>query len=535
MKSEKTIKDRWLTLHNKRNSKLNKARSCSALTVPTLLPYQSISGEDNLLQTYSSVQSRGVTSLASKILSVLIPLNDTPFFSFGLKNGTEPSAEIGEYLNKLSFQVYKKLISNNLREISYLAIQHLIVIGDVLLVMENDYSFRVIRLDQFVVRRDVNGSVKEFIYLEFISPSNEEDASAYDFLSGEEKQAGFKTVYIRVSQTEEGNWEVQKELEGTVIDSGYYDVIPFIILRWASVAGEDYGRSHVEDIYSDIKTLESYSRAMIQGMAAGSTFFMGVDPAGITEIDDLSVAQNGQWVGARKQDVFVISPGETIKPQIQACSAAVDSLRKEVGQGFLLQTASMPTGDRVTATAVRAVGNELETILGGTFSAIARDFMVPLIRRTIYLMIENNEIDQRMAQQFDAQNGILNIEILTGLQSLSRESDITKLLQMGEMVRNLPPEAASSFKWEAYARALITSMGFDANNWVRSAEEIQAQQQQLMKQKQQIEQQNMFAQGAANAMSGAAQEDLTATGGQNIPPEMAQQAMQMMNPQGPMG
>jgi hypothetical protein len=529
MNSEKTIKERWAILDAKRDTKLNKARACSALTVPTLLPYQSLTGEDNLFQTYSSVQSRGVTSLASKILSVLIPLNDTPFFSFGLKNGREPSSEISEYLHKLSFQVYKKLISHNLREISYLAMQHLIVVGDVLVVMENDFSFRVIRLDQFVVRRDVNGDVKEFIYLEFISPSNAEPATAYDFLSGENNQTGYKTVYIRVFKSEENDtWQVEKELEGNLIDKGEYTVLPFIILRWASISGEDYGRSHVEDIYSDIRTLESYSRAMIQGMAAGSTFFMGVDPSGITEIDDLAGAVNGQWVGARKQDVFVISPSETINPQLQACSAAVDNMRKEVGQGFLLQAAAMPSGDRVTATAVRAIGNELETILGGTFSAIARDFMVPLIRRTIYLMILNNEIDQRMAEQFDEENGILNIEILTGLQSLSRESDITKLLQMGEMVRNLPPEAASSFKWEAYARALITAMGFDANNWVRSAEEIKKEKMEMAKAQQQMEMQKMFAGAAANAMGGAAQQDLMNTGGANIPPEISQQAMQML-------
>jgi hypothetical protein len=532
MNQEKTIKDRWLTLHNKRTTKLDKARACSAVTVPTLLPYQSMTGEDNLFQTYSSVQSRGVTSLASKILSVLIPLNDTPFFSFGLKNGREPTPDIQEYLDKLSFQVYRKLISNNLREISYLAIQHLIVTGDVLIIMENDFSFRVIRLDQFVVRRDVNGVVKEFIYLEFISPSNEEPASAYDFLSGEEKQAGYKTVYIRVFQDEEKKqWKVEKELEGSIIDTGYYDVIPYIILRWSSIAGEDYGRSHVEDIYSDIRTLESYSRALIQGMAAGSTFFMGIDPAGITEIDDLAGAQNGQWVAARKNDVFVISPSETMNPQLQSSSAAVEAMRKEVGQGFLLQTAAMPTGDRVTATAVRAVGNELETILGGTFSAIARDFMVPIIKRTIYLMIQNNEIDQRMAAQFDEDNGILNIEILTGLQSLSRESDITKLLQMGEMVRNLPPEATASFKWESYARALITALGFDPDNWVKSEQQLKQEKMEMAKMQQQMEMQKMFAGAAANAMGGAAQQDLINTGGENIPTEMAQQAMQMLGGQ----
>lgn len=531
MNSEKTLKDRWQTLDAKRDTKLNKARACSAITVPTLLPYQSLTGEDNLLQTYSSVQSRGVTSLASKILSVLIPLNDTPFFSFGLKNGREPTREIAEYLDKLSQQVYKKLISNNLREIAYLAIQHLIVVGDVLIVMENDFSFRVIRLDQFVVRRDVNGDVKEFMYLEFISPSNEEPASAYDFLSGEETQTGYKTVYIRVYETEDKNWKVEKELEGKIIDVGYYDVMPYILLRWSSVSGEDYGRSHVEDIYSDIKTLESYSRALIQGMAAGSTFFMGVDPAGITELDDLSGAMNGQWVAARKNDVFVISPSETMNPQLQSCTAAVDAMRKEVGQGFLLQTAAMPTGDRVTATAIRAVGNELETILGGTFSAIARDFMVPIVQRTVYLMINNNEIDQRMAAQFDEENGILNIEILTGLQALSRESDITKLLQMGEMIRNLPPDAAASFKWESYARALITSLGFDANNWVRSAEEIKQEKMEMAKAQQQMEMQKMFAGAAAQAMGGAAQQDLINTGGQNIPPEVTNQVMQMVGGQ----
>jgi hypothetical protein len=411
---------------------------------------------------------------------------------------------------------------------SYLAMQHLIVIGDVLVVMENDYSFRVIRLDQFVVRRDVNGSIKEFIYLEFISPSNEEPANSYDFISGEEHQSGYKTVYIRVFKNDDDIWQVDKELDGKIIDTGFYNVLPYVILRWASIAGEDYGRSHVEDIYSDIRTLESYSRALIQGMAAGSTFFMGVDPAGITEIDDLSVAQNGQWVAARKSDVFTISPSETMNPQLQVSTSAVESMRKEVGQGFLLQTAAMPTGDRVTATAVRAVGNELETILGGTFSAIARDFMIPIIQRTIYLMIENNEIDQRMAQQFDADNGILNIEILTGLQALSRESDITKLLQMGEMVRNLPPEAASSFKWEAYARSLITAMGFDANNWVRSAEEIKKEKMEMAKAQQQMEMQKMFAQSAANAVGGAAQQDILNTGGANIPPEISQQAMQLL-------
>lgn len=524
---EKTIKDRWASFDSKRTSKLQKARIHASVTIPTLLPLQSTSQEQYIPNQHSSVQSRGVTSLASKILSVLIPLNDTPFFTFGLKSGKEPSAEIASYLATLSVQVFKKLSSNNLREIAYLAIQHLIVLGDVLIVMENDFSFRVVRLDQFVIKREVNGDVTEAIYLEFLAPDCDEPVNSYDFQSGVDNQPGYKTVYVRCYKNENNEWEVQKELDGKIIDKGFYDVLPLVFLRWSTIAGEDYGRSHVEDIYADIYSLEAYTKAMKQGMAAGATFFMGIDPSGITEVDDLSLAQNGDWVPARKQDVYVISPSETLKPQLAASSTAVDAMRKEVGSGFLMQTATMPTGDRVTATAIRAIGNELETILGGTFSSIAREFMVPVVQRTIYLMLQKQEIDPKMAGKFDKDSGVLDIEILTGLQSLSKESDLTKLLQMGEMIKNLPQPAAASFKWEEYAKALIYSLGFDPANWVKSEEQLKKEQEQIAQAQHAAEKDKIMTQGLANTVEAGATQFMKEKGTDAVTPEMVQGAQQM--------
>jgi hypothetical protein len=156
--------------------------------------------------------------------------------------------------------------------------------------------------------------------------------------------------------------------------------------------------------------------------------------------------------------------------------------------------------------------------------------MVPVVKRTIYLMLQNNEIDPGMREQFDETNGILNIEILTGLQSLSRESDLTKLLQMGEMVRNLPPDAASSFKWESYARALITSLGFDPSNWVKSEEDIRKEEMEAADRQQQMEMQKMYAQSALNTVSGAAQQDMLQNGGKNIPPQFGEQALKILGP-----
>ena len=45
-------------------------------------------------------------------------------------------------------------------------------------------------------------------------------------------------------------------------------------------------------------------------------------------------------------------------------------------------------------------------------------------------------------------------------------------MQMGDMVRNLPQEALQTFKWDAYSKALISSLGFDPRMWVKSEDQI---------------------------------------------------------------
>ena len=301
-------------------------------------------------------------------------------------------------------------------------------------------------------------------------------------------------------------------------------MFPIIPLRWTSVAGENYGRSHCEDIAGDIQSLEAFTEASQEGMAAASTFWMGVDPAGITEIDDLAGQTNGSWVAARQQDVVALSPAQTLNPQIQATFQAVETMRREVGQAFLLDSAAIPSGDRVTATAVRRIGQELETVLGGAFSSIARELFVPIVERAVFLMLEEGEIDQRLQDQF-FEDGTLKVEIITGLQALSRDTDLMKLMQMGEMMRNLPQEAMQTFKFEEYGRALITALGFDANNWVRTEEDIKAEKAEQQREMMQAQQQMSTNQAVTQGVSQAAMMDLQQTGGQGI-----QQAMQGMQP-----
>ena len=496
-----TIADRFSELDMRRRSKLDRARECALLTVPSLMPPENWSEEYELPQPYSSVGSRGVTALASRMLSALIPLNDLPFFTFNMKNGAEPEVEVGTLLDSLAMQVYEKMKGKNIRESFFQALQSLIVVGDVAVKLEEDFTFRCIRFDHYVAIRDVVGDLVEFVHLEFVPdetplPPSSQETWGY----GLWRRNGFKTIFCRYVLDEDGKWHGRKEdYEGNVIDEGIYEVFPYAVLRWNSVVSENYGRSKCEEIYGDLKTLEAYTESLINGMAAASTFFMSVSPTGVTELTDLASAQNGEWVSARQEDVYVISPAQTINPQIQQTQNSVEMMRREIGEAFLMNRGSIRNAERVTATEVRMIGQELEQVLGGAFSSIARDLLVPVIKRAIYLMVESGDIDPRLSQDFFDKDGRLTLDIVTGLQALSRDTELQKLMQMGEMIRNLPQQAVQHFKFDEYGKALISALGFDPRNWIKSQGDLDEERAKMMQEQTQAQVAGAAGQGLAQA------------------------------------
>ena len=100
-------------------------------------------------------------------------------------------------------------------------------------------------------------------------------------------------------------------------------------------------------------------------------------------------------------------------------------------------------------------------------------------------------------------------------------------MHMGEMVRNLPEAAAAMFRWYQYGRALISSLGFNAELWIKSEEDVKNEQMELAQAQAQIQgsadSQQMVNQAMTEGGLQAAMQDMEATGGQGI-----QQVMQQM-------
>jgi len=500
-----TIAERFNDLDSQRRGHLDRGRINAQLTIPRLLPPEDWSEEISLPNPYSSVASKGVTNLASRMLAALIPLNDMPFFGFSMKDGVDAPPEAQLLLDTLSHQVYNRVASKNIRDSFFQALQSLIVVGDVCVKLMDDMTFRTIRLDHYAVVRDVVGEVIELVHLEFVP--EEEVIPAYSdqtYGAGMWERPGFRTIYCRYVLLEDDTWHAEKEDdEGSVIETGSYEVFPYAVLRWSSVTSENYGRSKVEEIFGDIQTLETYTQSMIDSMAAASTFFMGVSPTGVTELTDLASAQNGEWIAARQEDTYVISPAQSMTPQIQNMQSAVATMRQAVSEAFLMQGGTTRQAERVTATEVRMQGQELENVLGGAFSAIARDLLEPMLKRAIYVMVNEEDLDPELEKEF-FEDGRISMNIITGLQALNQDSQLQKLMQMGEMMRNLPPEAAQHFNWEEYGKALISNLGFDARHWVKSSEELAQEKQQMMEAQQQVDTQGAIQQGIAQGAGGAA-------------------------------
>ena len=520
----KTIAQCYAEMDGQRQTKLDRARYSASLTIPQLLPYEGWDESEEIQLPYSSVGGQGVVSLASKMLSAMLPVDGQPFFRFEPADGSQPDPDTNIYLENLAHQVNRKLQSNNLRDTLFDALQQLIVSGDTLFVMNDDFSFYTIRLDQYVVERSPSGDVEKFIYLEFTpDPDHSDDYPGQVSSFTDPSSAaphGFLAVYNELKWDGE-KWNFRREIDGQIVETGSYTVENMVPVRWSAVTGEHYGRAKCEELAGDLQSLESYTQSLIESMAASSRFYIGVNPAGMADVDDIMDTPNGGFVGAKPDDIFTVSPSQSMNANIQATQAAVNTMRAEVAKAFLMQGGSIRDAERVTAAEVRMVGAELEQVLGGAFSAIARELLGPVIRRAFFLLIEQGEIDPQLAGQLN-EGGVLNAEVVTGLQAFSRDTDLSNLMQMGQMVQNLPPQAQERFNWASYATTLVSSLGFDPRNWVKSDEQMAAEQAQA----QEMQMQQQMQEQAMATIGQAATQDIQQTGGQNI----AAAAQQMMPP-----
>ena len=89
---QNTAKERYETLKADRQQFLDRARECSELTIPSLIPDEGHNSTSELYSPFQSVGARGVNNLASKLLLLLLPPN-SPFFRLQVSGDAKKEME----------------------------------------------------------------------------------------------------------------------------------------------------------------------------------------------------------------------------------------------------------------------------------------------------------------------------------------------------------------------------------------------------------------------------------------------------------
>ena len=263
----------YTTLSGDRSSFLDRARTASQITIPSLLPEQGHSGSSILPTPYQSIGAEGVNNLASKLLLSLLPPN-APFFRLVI-NDSELEAlvagqrgEVEETLAKIERMVTQEIEVRALRVPISEALKQLLIAGNVLLYLPPTEQMRVFRLDRYVVKRDSMGNVLKIVIKESLSPLSlpENAKKLLPEVQEDEVPMGNVDLYTCVTWTGK-NWTILQELEGEIVpgSEGSYpkNKSPFLALRFTHIDGEDYGRGFVEEYIGDLKSLETLTKAIV--------------------------------------------------------------------------------------------------------------------------------------------------------------------------------------------------------------------------------------------------------------------------------
>ena len=497
-------RERYNKLATDRSQFLDTAVECSELTLPYLITDDLTTNPNfkRLTTPWQSVGAKAVVTLAAKLMLALLP-PQTSFFKLQIRDdklGEELPAEMRSELD-LSFSKMERMVMDYIaassdRVVVHQALKHLIVGGNSLIFMGKD-GLKSFPLNRYVVNRDGNGNVLEIVTKEIINrkvldfelpkpkidPVNDGSTST----TGDDVE-----VYTCVKlDSSSGRWVWYQEIDGLIIpgsrSTAQKYASPWRVLRFNTVDGEDYGRGRVEEFIGDLRALEGLSQALVEGSAAAAKVVFLVSPSSTTKPKTIAEAGNGAIVQGRPEDVAVIQVGKTA--DFQTANQMVQQLERRIAEAFM--QLNIRQSERTTAEEVRLTQMELEQQLGGIFSLLTVEFLVPYLNRILLVL-------QRSKQLPQIPKNLVRPKIVAGVNALGRGQDREALTTfITTIAQTIGPEALMQYINPSEAiKRLAAAQGIDILNLVKSEQQLQAEQQQQQQAAQQqalMEQAGQFA------------------------------------------
>ena len=189
-------------------------------------------------------------------------------------------------------------------------------------------------------------------------------------------------------------------------------------------------------------------------------------------------AGNGAIVQGRPDDVAVVQVGKTA--DFSTALEMANQLAQRLQDAFLIM--NVRQSERTTAEEVRLTQLELEQQLGGIFSLMTTEFLVPYLDRLLMVLQRNGQLPK-------IPKDLVSPTIVAGVNALGRGQDRESLTQfITTIAQTMGPEAIMKYiDPSEYIKRLAASQGIDMLNLVKTEQQVQGEMQQQMQQSMQQE------------------------------------------------
>lgn len=510
---DKTLKQRWQSLESKKTSMYSRCEDYALWTLPYVFPILGTKDRE-LNGAPDSTGARATNNLANKIVMALFPPY-SPFFRLNVANdvikelseaakaGDQDAKEIIENLDRILADAEKdamKLVDyNSFRTEATNAVKGLIVTGNALMYHPENGKAQTYNLRDYCVVRDISGNVIEIITQDkkaFGTFSSSMQEKIRSVSKGKKYSAHTDVVLLtQFCLKEDGKFHMEQSADDFHLDSSAMyprEDLPYIVLTWNLVRGEDYGRGLVEDYAGSFHALHVLNDSLVTmtGIAADIKFL--VDPGSVLDVVELNNSESGTYHTGKEGDIT--TPQFNKQFDMQFVEGAILRFQQQIGQAFLLNSAVTRDAERVTAEEIRYVAQELEISHGGIYSRFADEWQLKLALLNL----------RRLNLKIGKDKSIYP-QIITGLDSLSRAGDLDNLRMFVmdmQLLNEVPEDIRFVIDPLKFAAFVGIRRGVEFEKFTKSPQQLQQELQQQME----IQQQQMNMQtGAAIAQDAASQ------------------------------
>jgi hypothetical protein len=504
--SKQTLASRWMADDSARQASLERVRRCSALTKPWLVPPKGMNQDHLLPEPFQSDGAMMVQGEGSRLLLDSFSPG-TPWYMFGMSPRDQYDPSISDEVKREYDQalMFREMVVQSLLESSSLKSRpdsrrnatfltamarlcdQIVVTGDGLARMHDDYRVQVYSRPQYVTMRDAAGDVAYHIIQEMVDPlaqlSDDEIVRAgmdKTDLEGRPLAERLKPLYTLVElQPRTGKWRICQEMNGHELRESDERVSPFFSVPYELAPGEHYGRGPVELRVGALSSIEEISRSLLDMAAILADVKVCKNTGCQADNNDLAgpsgtIIENCRVVGGQVDDIALLQPDRG--GDFATVLKYRELLKADFSQSQLTHLATQPRGERVTAQQSGLIAGEVAQSRGGYLVPLEESLQQPILRRAVFLA-ERSKVLTPLPPGLD-----VAVVILTGVAQMRRQQRIGGMVRMAQIAQAMGPEAQAAIDMAVFMDVYRRYDQFYEPGIVKSKERMAQDQQAALQQ-----------------------------------------------------